>query len=100
MKSKIVVITDVESNKGRYTAEQLIKLGHRVIMLCSSKKKEVKVREEILQNFPGADFYTIAGSLSEPENIVEVCNEITNQFDNIDVLINNASIFRKKKSFK
>lgn len=102
MRGKVVVITGSNCGIGERAAVNIAKMGANVVLACRSntkgKEAEQRINEEVLvaansHNFP----YASSGSavymfldLGDHNSVREFANQVQDEYENIDVLINNA----------
>jgi NAD(P)-dependent dehydrogenase (short-subunit alcohol dehydrogenase family) len=84
---KNILITGATDGIGLETARKLHKLGHNVIVHGRSLEKLKKVEEELGCQVFRAD-------LSTMEEVEKLANDILSKLSNIDVLINNAGVYK------
>jgi NAD(P)-dependent dehydrogenase (short-subunit alcohol dehydrogenase family) len=95
MKGKRVVITGPTSGVGRETALQLAELGAEVILACRDLQKGGQLSGEI-ESRTGQKAVVMMIDTSSQESIREFAQEFREQYDRLDVLINNAAVSRGK----
>ena len=89
---KTTVITGANSGMGFETAKQLASEGHHVLMLCRNKAKGEKAIQKILETDPNAKLTLLLADISSLNSIQTVVTTIKNDYESIDVLINNAGV--------
>ncbi len=82
---KNVIITGVSTGFGNYIAKQFIKEGYHVI--GSTRNISILNDKELLDSSKCTIFEL---DLAKAKSILKFCDSIKNQFDTIDILINNA----------
>lgn len=87
MNSKTILITGSTDGIGLETARKLKSLGHNIIVHGRNIEKLKKVSEELDVDSFKADF-------SDLTEVKDFADNILNQYEHIDVLINNAGIFK------
>jgi NAD(P)-dependent dehydrogenase (short-subunit alcohol dehydrogenase family) len=97
METKRIIVTGANSGKGKETTLKLVKLGHEVIMACYSLEKAEEAKREIIQKVPKAKLDIRIVNLDDPESILHFSDQIYNEYDGVDVLVNNAGIYRKQR---
>ncbi|MCK4515333.1 MAG: SDR family NAD(P)-dependent oxidoreductase [Spirochaetaceae bacterium] len=103
MTPKTVVITGATSGIGKATAKALAVAGHRVVILARSAKRVAKTMTEIeaaLQASGNGDLpavRTIACDLASTASVRRAAAELHETCPRIDVLINNAGLFRYRR---
>ena len=97
MDTKIFVVTGVTSGIGRALALDLAKTGETVVLVARDPDRGNAVREKIAavtQN-PNVDLQLAdLSSLSSVRNVAEI---LKSKYKSIDVLINNAAIYKRKR---
>ena len=95
MDKKICLITGSNSGIGKITAIELAKQGFEIIMLVRDSEKSRIAFEEI-KKVSGGKIILKYVDLASLDSIKRVSEEIKSQYDRIDVLINNAGLFKRK----
>ena len=95
MKGKRVVITGPTSGVGRETALQLAELSAEVILACRDLQKGGQLSGEI-ESRTGQKAVVMMIDTSSQESIREFAEEFREEYDRLDVLINNAAVSRGK----
>lgn len=93
MKSKIILITGSTDGIGYQTAYELLKLGHTIILHGRNEEKTFLSKEKLSSAFEGANIHYVSGDLSSLTQVETISEKVLNQFNKIDVLINNAGIY-------
>lgn len=97
MQNKIVLITGANAGIGKATAEGLAGQGAKVIMACRKKENGDLAKAEIQKQWPKAQLEVIECNLASFQSVKNAANHILQNFDHIDVLINNAGLFTSNK---
>ncbi len=95
---KIALITGANSGLGYYTAKALAEKNAHVIIACRSLEKANQTIKKLKGLNPEGIFTPLELDLSDFKNVVEVQSRIFNDFDNLDLLINNAGIMHPPKT--
>jgi len=90
MKNKICLITGATSGIGKAAAFQLADLGASLILLSRNEKGGQKICEQIREIHKNAQVKFYRVDISSMKEVRSVSEKIKKDFDNIDVLINNA----------
>jgi len=95
---KVFLITGANSGLGYETSKFLLEKGATVIMCCRDILKGEKAKKELLKfNFPGK-IELAELDLSDLRNVGKFSEFIKNNFNCLDVLINNAGIMAPPKT--
>ncbi|MCB0753835.1 MAG: SDR family oxidoreductase [Ignavibacteriae bacterium] len=95
---KICVITGCNSGIGKNTAIELAKLGYEIIMLVRDSEKSRNAYEEIKKESGSELLQLIYIDLASLESIKKSADELKKKISKINVLINNAGIFKRKEA--
>lgn len=88
LKGKVAVLTGAGGGIGRAAAEKLAKQGICVVLLGGNNLQKLRDTENIVQQY--ADCMVIPGDLTEMSFLERAVNQISDQFGQVDILINNA----------
>ena len=91
-KGRLVIITGATSGIGKEAARVLAGKRARVVIGARNQAKAEKVLSETLSEFPEADISARPLDLSDLSSVESFATSILNDFDRLDVLINNAGI--------
>jgi NAD(P)-dependent dehydrogenase (short-subunit alcohol dehydrogenase family) len=94
---KYCVITGCNSGIGKYTAIALAKQGFEIVMLVRDSEKSRNAYEEIKRASESASVQLIYVDLASLESIRSSAKVIAAKTPKIDLLINNAGIFKRAK---
>ncbi len=94
----ICVITGCNSGIGKHTAIELAKLGYEIIMLVRDSEKSRNAYEEIKKESGSESLQLIYIDLASLESIRKSADELKRKISKIDLLINNAGIFKRKEA--
>ncbi len=95
---KTALITGANSGLGYYTAKALAKNNAHVIIACRSLEKANQTIIKLKSLNPKGIFTPLELDLSDLKNVVEVQSKIFDDFENLDLLINNAGIMHPPKT--
>jgi NAD(P)-dependent dehydrogenase (short-subunit alcohol dehydrogenase family) len=90
--SKIVVITGANSGLGKEASRVLAKKNATIIMAVRNVKKGEVVASEIRTDFPSANIQVHQLDLGSLKSIKAFSENLSNTFDRLDILINNAGV--------
>ncbi len=89
LSNNTILITGGTSGFGLEFAARLLELGNTVIITGRNLQK----LEETKQKYPA--LHTMQSDVSRPEDILRLYEEVTRQFPDLNILINNAGEMRK-----
>src|SRR6202171_873680 len=89
LRSNTILITGGAGGIGYELTKQLTALGNTVLITGRDQAKMDRVEEA----FP--KIHTFQSDVSDPEAIATLYEEVTKQFPELNILINNAGIMRK-----
>lgn len=84
-----ILITGATQGLGRATAEKLVQLGHSLIIHGRDAERLDATRAAL-----GGSVQTVQADLSDIKQVVEMANRIVEDHSRIDVLINNAGVYK------
>lgn len=87
---KTILITGANSGLGLEAAKQLAKQGNEIILLCRNNEKGKNAMAEIKSFSGNNNICLYTADLSSQKAIEQAATQIKNDFDKIDVLLNNA----------
>ncbi len=97
LEGKIVLITGSTDGIGKQTAIELAAKGARVIVHGRDEKRGKKALDEI-KKASGNDQLDLAiADLSSQSQIVQLADKVCRDYRTIDILINNAGLFNKRR---
>jgi len=94
---KTIIVTGSNSGIGEEAALNLAKSGHRVLMLCRDSEKSEQVQKDILNQSGNENVFLIPVDLSNPISIRSAVEKVKNEYQAVDVLINNAGVYKVKR---
>ncbi len=92
--TKTILITGSTDGIGKATAEALIKQGHKVLLHGRNQDKLERVRAELKEQYSSATIDAYAADLSDFSQVEELASAVSNNHQRIDVLINNAGVYK------
>lgn len=92
LEGKVVIITGATSGLGKEAARVLAGKNAQVIMAVRNVGKAETVKKEILQQYPDSKIVIQQLDLGSLASIERFSKTMSNQFDRLDVLINNAGV--------
>lgn len=97
MRNRIVLITGSTDGIGKQTALDLVELGAHVIIHGRNITKAKQAVEEIIKKSGKNKVDYVVGDLSSLAQIRDMSDDIHKRFKKIDVLINNAGVYKNKR---
>lgn len=94
---KNIIITGSNSGIGKEAALILANEGHTIIMLCRDSEKSVQAHQEIVAQSGNEQVFLIPVDLSNPDSIRSAVEKVKTDFPTIDVLVNNAGLYKVKR---
>ncbi len=91
---KTILITGSTDGVGKETAKLLLKKGHEVIIHGRNLEKVKATREELNQLNPSLFLKGFTYDLSDLSAVQNMANDINENCPKLDVLINNAGVFK------
>lgn len=98
MKDKVVIITGANKGIGKETTKQISKFGAKVYMACRSLDSANQARDEIVNETNNKNLYVRHLDLASVESIINFAEQFKKEESKLDVLINNAGIWKKIKN--
>lgn len=92
---KTYLITGANTGIGKATAIELSKRCHQIILFCRDSEKTKLALEAIQSANQDSDTHLIPVDLSERSAVEYACKQVEENFQKIDVLINNAGILKR-----
>ena len=95
--NKTILVTGSTDGIGLQTACDLAELGAQVIMHGRNKTKAEQVANELISKTGNKSIEYVYSDLSSFDEVIKMSEKIHQRFKKIDVLINNAGIYKTKK---
>ena len=91
---KTLLITGSTDGLGKATAKALLEQGHKVLIHGRNQDKVDRAKSELIANIKDADIETYTADLSDFAVVEKFAEAVTRNQQKIDVLINNAGVFK------
>jgi len=98
LKNKIVLITGSTDGIGYQTAIELVKLGYHVIIHGRNREKADLTLKRIEKVTNKKNVSAVYADLSSFNQINEMVNDVSYRFNRLDVLINNAGVYKPERN--
>lgn len=89
---RVAIVTGANNGIGFETTLAMANYGFKVIMACRSIEKAEGAKADILKKVPNADLDILQLDLSDLESVRSFAKNFRQQYDRLDVLINNAGV--------
>jgi NAD(P)-dependent dehydrogenase (short-subunit alcohol dehydrogenase family) len=97
LSNKLCVVTGANSGIGKETVRAFARQGAYVIMVCRNEERAKRARQEIIEDTNHTGLEIILADLALQYDIRKAARTITNKFDHIDLLVNNAGFIPHKR---
>jgi NAD(P)-dependent dehydrogenase (short-subunit alcohol dehydrogenase family) len=94
---KIILVTGATDGIGYQTALELAEAGHKVLVHGRNRDKSEKRANEIRNKSSNPGVEAVWADLTDFKQIENLAGNIKNNYDRLDVLINNAGVFENEK---
>ena len=91
---KTILITGSTDGIGLVTAEMLVAQGHRVLLHGRSVARLETAKKSLSEIPGGGSVDSFLADLSRLEDVEAMAKAVLERYDRLDVLINNAGVFR------
>jgi len=95
---KTILITGATDGIGKATAELLAWAGHKIIIHARTAEKGERISNEIRQTSGNNSIEYVTANFESLSQIAEMVSGINTRYSKIDVLINNAGVYRKTRN--
>jgi len=97
MKGKVCIITGANRGIGKATATVFAQLGATVILACRNKEGGEIAKADIITATGNSNVELMLVDLSVQESIQKIVTDFGNKYDRLDVLINNAGVYKSQR---
>ena len=88
-----IVVTGSSRGIGKAIAMKFAREGFNVAICSSNKTKIAELQEELLRHAPGTEILADVCDVSDKKQVMDYCNALKKEWQQVDVLVNNAGIF-------
>ncbi|MDQ3928717.1 MAG: SDR family oxidoreductase [Chloroflexota bacterium] len=93
LQGKVCLVTGANSGVGKETALGLARLGAHVAMVCRNRERGEAAQLEIQARSGNRAVDLLLADLSSQQEVLSLASAIRQQYDRLDVLVNNAGAF-------
>lgn len=93
MKARNAIVTGSTKGIGRAIVEELATLGMNIILVARTENDLLNQQNELIKSHPDLNISYYSCDLAEKDEVKKLGNQIREDFDQIDVLVNNAGVF-------
>lgn len=97
MTNKTILVTGATDGIGRQTALELAQLGHTVIVHGRTEARGQTTIHDLKQTVPEARLEPAVADFASLQQVRDMAHDLEARFEAIDVLINNAGVFRHER---
>lgn len=97
MRGKICLVTGASSGIGKETALGLVHMGATVLMVARDRIRGETVAREIRQKAFEGKVELLVADLSSLSEVRQLAAQVLNEYDRLDVLLNNAGVALSKR---
>ncbi|MEL7832583.1 SDR family oxidoreductase [Fodinibius sp. Rm-B-1B1-1] len=97
LNNKLCVVTGANSGIGKETVRSFAADGAYIIMVCRNEKRAQQARQDIIEDTGNTGIEIVLADLAIQHDVRLAAQQITNQFDQINILVNNAGLIADKR---
>ncbi|HEU5115796.1 MAG TPA: SDR family NAD(P)-dependent oxidoreductase, partial [Isosphaeraceae bacterium] len=90
LQGKTILVTGATAGIGEITARELARMGARLVLVGRNPQKCEASVASIRQQTRNSDVHALVADLSSMAEVRRLADEFQNQYDRLDVLVNNA----------
>ncbi|MFT5223507.1 MAG: retinol dehydrogenase-12 [Glaciecola sp.] len=87
---KVAIVTGANSGIGKHTAQELARMGAKVVLACRSVERGQQAADELRAASPDLDLEVRALDLADLDSVRSFASGVLADFDHLDILVNNA----------
>jgi len=95
--NKLCIVTGANSGVGKETARSFAADGAYVIMICRNEERAKTARQDIIDDTGNTGIKIILADLAVQHDVRSATQQIKQEFDEIDVLVNNAGLIANER---
>ena len=97
IEGKVILITGATDGIGKQTALELAQMGAQILIHGRDLDKTAKTCEELKLQTDNDAVFGFVADFADLNQVQKLVHEVTNQFDHLDVLVNNAGTYFKQR---
>lgn len=95
--NKLCIVTGANSGIGKETVRAFARQKAYVVMICRNQQRAQQAREEIISDTGHTGIEVMLADLALQYDVRKVAGQITEKFNKIDLLVNNAGIIADQR---
>lgn len=97
IEGKVILITGATDGIGKQTALELAQMGAQILVQGRDLDKTAKTCEELKLQTDNDAIFGFVADFADLNQVRKLVREVTNRFDHLDVLVNNAGTYFKQR---
>ena len=97
IEGKVILITGATDGIGKQTALELAQMGAQILVHGRDLDKTAKTCEELKLQTDNDAVFGFVADFADLNQVRKLVREVTNRFDHLDVLVNNAGTYFKQR---
>lgn len=97
IEGKVILITGATDGIGKQTALELAQMGAQILVHGRDLDKTAKTCEELKLQTDNDAIFGFVADFADLNQVRKLVREVTNRFDHLDVLVNNAGTYFKQR---
>jgi len=97
IEGKVILITGATDGIGQQTALELAQMGAQILIHGRDLDKTAKTCEELKLQTDNDAIFSFVADFADLNQVQKLVREVTNRFDHLDVLVNNAGTYFKQR---
>ena len=98
LRGKTALVTGANSGIGKATAQELARMGARVVMVSRSEERGREAQEGIQQYSGNRSVDLLLADLSSQAEVRNLAQNFNEHYDRLDILVNNAGVIQRDRT--
>ncbi|MEU6583030.1 oxidoreductase [Nocardia sp. NPDC046763] len=98
LNGRTAIVTGASAGLGLETARRLAERGARVVLACRNAERAAAAAEVIRESAPDAELPFVELDLASQESVAKAAVRVHDEFERIDLLVNNAGTLNRERS--